>query len=200
MLDRNTLIDVTNRSNVTVIFKIPERHIRREFYPKETKRIPYQDILDVVAQPGGRELLYNYLLINNPTALREGLNVDEEPEYWLTEAKIPEWMTTCDLTEFKDALDYAPEGVLGLIKNYAVSLPLNDMAKREAIFNQLKFDVTNAIKNNADSKTEDTSVTGTSSQRRARNVSFDVPTNEPEVKEEEETAPASKYKVVSKQQ
>ena len=142
-----TIVNVTNRSNGVIIYRIPERHIRREFNRKETKRIPYQELLEVAAQPGGRALIYNFLLVENPEALRESLNVKEEPEYWLTEEKIPTWMNTCTLAEFQDALDYAPVGVLDLIKQYAVSGPLNDVAKREALLTQLKFNVDAAIKN-----------------------------------------------------
>jgi len=49
------------------------------------------------------------------------------------------------LDEFLDCLDFAPEGVLDLIKEYAVTLPLNDVAKRQAILDKLGFNVTVAI-------------------------------------------------------
>ena len=171
-LNSETIVKVTNRSTSTVVYRIPERHIRREFNKKETKKVPYQELIDVSAQPGGRELIYNFLLIENAEALREALNVKEEPEYWLTEDKIAgDWMTTCTLDEFKDALDFAPEGVKDLIKKYAVTKPLNDMAKRQALLDQLKFNVTAAIANNAadaaaDSKDSiDTTGTGTTGRR-----------------------------------
>jgi len=45
-----------------------------------------------------------------------------------------------------DCLDFAPEGVRDLIKTFSVMLPLNDVAKREAILNKLGFNVDNAIK------------------------------------------------------
>jgi hypothetical protein len=55
-------------------------------------------------------------------------------------------MKTGSLDEFLDCLDFAPEGVKDLIKNLSVELPLNDVAKREAIFNKLGFNVDNAIR------------------------------------------------------
>lgn len=145
-LTPETLISVTNRSNGSVVYRIPERHIRREFNRKETKRVPLQEIMEVAAQPGGRELIYNFLLIDSKDVVRDSLNLKEEPEYWLTEDMIAgDWMVTSTLDAFKDALDFAPEGVKALIKKYAVSKPLNDMAKRQALLDQLKFDVTKAI-------------------------------------------------------
>ena len=56
-------------------------------------------------------------------------------------------MESCSIDEFKDALDFAPNGTKDLIKQYAVSKPLNDYDKREAIKAQLGFDVSKAIEN-----------------------------------------------------
>lgn len=56
-------------------------------------------------------------------------------------------MDSCSIDEFKDALDFAPDGTKDLIKKYAVSKPLNDYDKREAIKAQLGFDVSKAIEN-----------------------------------------------------
>lgn len=141
---------VTNRSAGRVIYNIPEDHIRREFYNKETKEIALSELEKLAQQPGGRKLIYNYLSIQDADAIGHLVNRPIEPEYWLTEDKIPEWMNTCSLDEFKDALDFAPEGIKDLIKKYAVSLPLNDFAKRQAIFAQLGFNVTQAIENSGE--------------------------------------------------
>ena len=73
------------------------------------------------------------------------LILKKAPEYWLTEDNIPTWMNTCSLDEFKDGLDFAPEGVKELIKDHAINMPLNDMSKRDAIKTMLGFDVTKAI-------------------------------------------------------
>ena len=141
---------VTNRSAGRVIYNIPEDHIRREFYNKETKEIALSELEKLAQQPGGRKLIYNYLSIQDADAIGHLVNRPIEPEYWLTEDKIPEWMNTCSLDEFKDALDFAPEGIKDLIKKYAVSLPLNDFAKRQAMFEQLGFNVTKAIENSGE--------------------------------------------------
>ena len=141
---------VTNRSAGRVIYNIPEDHIRREFYNKETKEIALSELEKLAQQPGGRKLIYNYLSIQDADTVGHLVNRPIEPEYWLTEDKIPEWMNTCSLDEFKDALDFAPEGIKDLIKKYAVSLPLNDFAKRQAMFEQLGFNVTKAIENSGE--------------------------------------------------
>lgn len=143
-MDSNKICAITNRSAGYVGYSLPERNIRRKFAPKETKKVPYYEIEEVLAQSGGERLLKNYFYIEN---VEEILDMKPEPEYFLTEDKIDSWMTTCSLDEFKDALDFAPSGVKDLIKTHAVSLPLNDIAKCEAIQKQLGLNVLQAIKN-----------------------------------------------------
>lgn len=139
---------VTNKNAGRTVYLIRDEGIRRTFYPGETKRdIPVSELEKLVQQPGGLSLLYNRLFINDPEVVAHLINGDPVPEYWLTEDKIPSWMQSCSLEEFQDALDFAPEGTKDLIKQYAVSLPLNDYSKRQAIKDQLGYDVTAMINN-----------------------------------------------------
>lgn len=145
-------IAVTNRSYGTVIYNIPEMRVRREFTPHETKQITKEELEALTSQPGGRELIEGYLLVHDASALEEIVNIQVEPEYWLTEDKIPSWMNSCSVDEFIDALNFAPEGVKSLIREYAVSLPLNDFNKINAIKDILNFDVMSAINISKQSK------------------------------------------------
>lgn len=149
-----TKVSVTNRSYGVVAYSIPEMNIRREFAPHETKKIPVNEIEALTYQAGGRELIEDYLLVHDSGVLEEVVNIQVEPEYWLTEEKIPNWMQTCSEDEFIDALNFAPDGVKTLIKQYAVSLPLNDYNKIEAIKQILNFDVMGAIRINKESQEE----------------------------------------------
>ena len=54
-------------------------------------------------------------------------------------------MVNGSLDEFEDCLNFAPKGVLEIIKDVAVKLPLNDVAKRDLILKKLGFSVANAI-------------------------------------------------------
>lgn len=142
---------VTNKSTGRVIYSIPEDHIRRDFAPREIKRdIKVDELVKLSQQAGGRELIYNYLYIHDPTVARYVINGEPAPEYWITEKELPDWMKNCSLPEFQDALDFAPEGTKDLIKKAAVSMPLNDYSKREAIKEQLGFDVSKVLENTAD--------------------------------------------------
>lgn len=143
----NKECNVTNKSAGIVIYSIPELRVRREFAPHETKRLSAAELDALAMRSGGKELIYNYLFVNDEEIVRHIINGEVVPEYYLTEEQIPSWMDTCSLDEFKDALDFAPAGTKDLIKKYAVEKPLNDFSKREAIKDQLGFDVSKALEN-----------------------------------------------------
>jgi hypothetical protein len=143
-MDKNTLIRVVNRRSGVVGYKIPEMGIRRQFRPREPKDITFEELERLSYVPGGMRILKEYLVITNSDAVKE-LLPGVEPEYYYTEEDIKKLLLTGTLDEFLDCLDFAPDGVLELVKNLAVSLPLDNMSKREAIKNKLNFDVTRAI-------------------------------------------------------
>jgi len=138
---------VTNRSSGMVIYNVPEMHVRRVFYTGETKEVDVAELEALVNQPGGRELIYGYLLIKDPEIAKRLMNIDlgSEVEYNMSEDEVKAWLNTCSLDEFKDALDFAPAGVKDLMKKFSVEVPLNDVAKREAMKEQIGFDVSAAI-------------------------------------------------------
>ena len=56
--------------------------------------------------------------------------------------------------EFLDMLDFAPDGVMNLVKKYAVDLPLTDLYKIEALKNKTGFDSAKALENSKDEDEE----------------------------------------------
>ena len=59
------------------------------------------------------------------------------------------------LDEFLDMLDFAPMGVMDLVRQFAVSLPLNDIPKRRALKEKTGFDVNAALTHVEEEKEED---------------------------------------------
>lgn len=145
-MDRETLVIVKNRSSSMVVYRIPEDNIRREFASGETKRIPYGELEKLTYQAGGRELIASFLQVTSEE-VTENLNVPTEPEYYMNEEQIKELIKNGTLAAFLDCLDFAPIGVIDLIKQYAVALPMNDVKKREALKNKTGFDLSEALKN-----------------------------------------------------
>lgn len=141
---------VKNRSNGITVYNIPElgdkRNIRREFAPHETKEIPVEELEALTYVGGGENLLKNYLQILDKDIV-EKVNLSVEPEYAMSEEDVKKLMREGSLDAFKDCLDFAPQAIKDMIKDYAVSLPLNDSEKRDAIKEILKFDVDKAIMN-----------------------------------------------------
>ena len=144
MINQDTMYNVKNRSSSVVVYRIPENNIRREFAPGETKKIAFGELEKLTYQAGGRELLENFLQIVDE-AVTSDLNVHREPEYDMSEAQIKDLLLSGSLDAFLDALDFAPIGVIDLIKTLSVQLPLTDLNKRRALKEKTGFDVDRAI-------------------------------------------------------
>lgn len=144
MITENTKYNVKNRSSSVVVYRIPESNLRREFAPGETKPIPFEELEKLTYQEGGRELLENFLQIMDEIPTTE-LNINREVEYDMSEADIQKLLLSDPLDNFLDALDFAPIGVIDLIKSMAVSLPLTDIDKRRALKDKTGFDVDAAL-------------------------------------------------------
>ena len=144
MITQETMYNVKNRSSSIVVYRIPETNLRREFAPGETKRIPFGELEKLTYQSGGRELLENFLQILEEE-VTTNLNVHRELEYDMSEAQVRDLLLTGSLDAFLDALDFAPIGVIDLIKSMAVTLPLTNLQKRKALKDKTGFDVDKAL-------------------------------------------------------
>ena len=153
-MNNNEILNVTNRSAGMVVYNIPEEGIRREFMPGETKKIKFEELEKLAYLSGGRTLMENFLYIVN-NEVTQDLGVHTEPEYYLDEAGVIKLLTEGSLDEFLDCLDFAPIGVIDLIKSLAVSLPLSDYNKRKALKDKTGFDVDKALTNKEAELAED---------------------------------------------
>ena len=133
MLDKNTLIKVTNRDNGSVGYSIPDLgNLQRRFESGETKEISMEELRKLSYTIGGNVILKEYLLIHNKEAVEELLGT-VEPEYYYGEEDVKNLLEKGSLDELKDCLDFAPEGTVELVKKVAVETELNDIRKRNAI-------------------------------------------------------------------
>ena len=170
MIDKNKMVKVINKFNGTVGYDVPEMGVHRNFYPKESKEISFEELERLSFIPGGDVILKDYLEIIDEDAIMTLFNEKLEPEYHYSENDVKQLLTTGTLDQFLDCLDFAPDVIKDMIKDLAVELPLNDMAKRQAIQDKLGFNVTRAIeiKNTKyDGETEETTKTKVSGRRAA---------------------------------
>jgi hypothetical protein len=143
-MNNTKIYEVTNRSGSNVFYTIDEDNINRHFTPGEVKKIPYEELEKLSYQIGGKSLINNYLLIRDSEALNQ-LDLEIEPEYNMDANAVKKLLLEGSLDALLDALDFAPGGVIELIKDIAVALPLNDMSKRKAIQDKTNFNVSAAI-------------------------------------------------------
>ena len=138
------IVEVRNRDSGSVGYTIQDLGIWRSFAPGETKKIPLEELKALQYAPGGEFTLRHLLMIKDKDAL-SALNIETEPEYFYTETEIRELLTKGTLDQLKDCLDFAPEGVIEIIKKMAVEIQLPDTLKRTAIFEKTGFNIDNAI-------------------------------------------------------
>jgi hypothetical protein len=122
-------------------------------------------------------------------AVTTDLNIKREVEYDMSEAQVRDLLLTGSLDAFLDALDFAPIGVIDLIKVLAVKLPLTDLNKRKALAEKTGFDVDRALQHIEEERLEE----------QAGHIT--PPTQERRVKKEEGPTrrTTTNYKVVNKQ-
>ena len=173
MIDKNTFFNVTNRSGSVLTYNIPDERITRIFQPGETKLISYEELEKLTYIPGGRNLMANFLQLE-PQAVQE-IGVPTEPEYFMSEEQVKDLLLTGSVDAFLDCLDFAPAGVIDLVKQLAIVLPLTDIQKRRALKDKIGFDVDAAIKHMEEEQAEMKQATET--QRTGRRVP--IATSEP---------------------
>lgn len=148
MIANETKIKVTNRDNGTVGYMIPDLNNRpRDFRPNETKEITFEELRALLSLPGGSYLLHNCFTLDNAEAVQELLG-EVEPEYFYTEEKVKDLLVNGSIEELEDCLNFAPDGVIEIIKKHAVDIELNDVRKRDLICEKTELNVNKAIELN----------------------------------------------------
>ena len=150
----STMYRVKNRGASLVVYKIPEDGIRREFKPGQTLTISSEELEKLTYQPGGITILSQFLQILDLEAI-EKTNIRVEPEYHMSEADVAKLIQTGSLDAFLDALDFAPVGVIDLIKKLSISIPMVDIPKRKALKEKTGFDVEAALRHQEEEKEDD---------------------------------------------
>ena len=169
MLEDKTMVRVTNRDNGRVGYVIPDLgNLHRVFESGESKDVSMQELRKLSWLPGGKDILENYLVLDNKDAISELLG-EVEPEYHYTEDDVKVLLLTGSLDALKDCLDFAPEGTINLVKKLAVELEINDILKRQAILEKTGFNVNTAIMVNHETSEEG------DSEEKTRRVAVNAP-------------------------
>lgn len=193
MLNNSDTVRVENRGNSIVGYRVPESNIIRRFVEGEIKEISMGELRQAIQIPGTKRTIMNNLIIHDKSAVEE-LLPDAEPEYFYTAKDVDFLLERGTLDQLKDALDFAPKGVVDLIKDRAVKNELNDVRKREAILEATNFNVTGAIEINHMAQVENKVETKT---RRSAPIGEDAQNGAPSAPVRRAEAP--KYKISVKE-
>lgn len=153
MLDKNTLIKITNRYDGMAGYEVADLGINRLFMAGETKEVTMEEIRKLSYSIGGITLLKDFFVLDNPEAVAEILGT-VEPEYFYTEEQVKELLLTGSLEALQDCLDFAPAGTIELVKKVAVETKLNDIQKRRAIQAATGFNIDTAVMINEETEDE----------------------------------------------
>ena len=171
MIENSMTIKVTNRDNGSVGYSVPDLGVHRTFQPKESKEISAEELRKLSYLPGGDVIIKDYLIIHNEELLKELLG-EVEPEYYYSEDEVKTLLLSGSLEQLQDCLDFAPNGVIDLIKSLAVSLKIDNVSKRKAIQEKTGFNVTRAIEINEETEEEEEETSKENNQgRRAAPIS-----------------------------
>lgn len=185
MSENKQTFSVTNRSGGTVGYSIPDLDINRFYAVNETKKnISLEELEKLQQTRGGRRILQHCLQLTKEGV--EALDLKVEPEYYLSQDEVRDLLLYGDLDKFLDALDFAPNGVIEIFKNLAVSIPATDMRKLEALKEKTGFDALAAIRNNQMLSEEIATPTAETKKRRV----------EEKIEEETPVRRVSNYKIV----
>lgn len=158
MISKDRIVRVTNRDNGKVGYTIEDLgNLHRSFRSGQTKEVTFEELQKLSWIDGGLYLLKHCLVVDDKEVVSELLNEQVEPEYFYTEEDIKALLLGSgqdNMNKFLDMLDFAPDGVKDMIKELAVSLPCNDINKREAIKDKLHYDVTGVLTLIAEDKEE----------------------------------------------
>lgn len=166
-MDLQKRVNVKNRGIAEVGYTLPDSGVRRTWTPNEIKKgITVEELEQLTFVPGGLKLLEKYLVVNEQEVC-EFLGLRVEPEYFYDEKTVLTLLTQGSLDQLYDCLEFAPGGVLELVKRISVEIQLNDVTKRNAIKEKLGFDITRAIDNVEYANTKDEQAKTTSERRSA---------------------------------
>ena len=194
IVSKKKVVPVRNRNKGTTCYTL-EDGMKRVFAPGQTRNIDIDELKELSMSPGGEYALKNFFIVKDRTAL-EALEIETEPEYFYTEAEIKKLLTTGSLDQLEDCLNFAPDGVIEIVKSMSVEMELPDTRKRELITKKTGFNIENAINVNRilNEETDDSSEKNQKPERKAKAI--ETVDSAPSRKAEPVTA--SKYKILEK--
>jgi hypothetical protein len=152
-LKENQIVEVINNSTGAVgYYSEYSRIARRWDKPDSMKKIPLEELRELVNMAGGYELLEGYLLIKDIEVREElGLPVDKS---YLIEDKDIKALLKKSVSVLTDTLENTTETIREKIAQVAIDTKLADLDKLEVIKEHSGLDVLSVIQENKEAEKE----------------------------------------------
>ena len=131
---------VMNRSTGQAGYALPELNIRRVFNIGEIKELKDNEIRALYNTDAGRGMLTHILQVQNKDFVLKEIWPDAPIEYFWTIEDIKKCIYEDSVELFAETIDYAPDGVVDIIKDLAWRGPMNDLNKCNVLRDKLGFD------------------------------------------------------------
>ena len=131
----NTKIAVQNLTDNDVVYIDDNGGIARRmvFHAQQTIQVEKEVIERMQYDTGGSILLKDFLSVKDED-MRADIGIPEDQiEYNWTKEDVKNLLTSGEEDALRDALDFAPQGIIDMIIDMAVDMPLNDRNKVEII-------------------------------------------------------------------
>lgn len=131
----NTKIAVQNLTNNDVVYIDDNGGVARRmvFHAQQTILVEKEVIERMQYDTGGAVLLKDFLSVKDED-MRADIGIPEDQiEYNWTKEDVKNLLTSGEEDALRDALDFAPQGIIDMIIDMAVAMPLNDRNKVEII-------------------------------------------------------------------
>lgn len=147
-MDLTRKIPVQSRAKSQVVYKIDSLRVERLWSKTgDIINIPIDELIELATVSGGKKMLEDYLLIEDKEALSVIFDHELAPEYSYKEAELDFILHKGTNEQLLDALDYAPQGALDLIKIMAIQNKPDTTIKIEAINKKFGINLNTIIKN-----------------------------------------------------
>lgn len=141
-------------------------------------RLSLTDLQNIAYAPGGRYILENRLLFEDPEII-ELLQIHLEPEDRFTKENIQDLLKNGTDEQLQDALEFGSLGTKELIKDAAVEMKLPNTHKRKIISDSVGVDINKVIDFSEDEEENKTVVSQNTASTSRRSAPFVPSAQEP---------------------
>lgn len=137
-VSNDAMISVRNMTDHKQVLIDRNTRARYSFGPQQAKTLSAEDLRSLAYVPGILTMFYDgKLRMDNMELCREFNIPTDIPEYDYTIEDIDRILVKEDIEVLMDVLDFAPEGILELVKNRAIALKIPSLEKRRVISERL---------------------------------------------------------------